>query len=76
MIFQGSAGSFLQELGAKLANEFAKPLYDSYITKAFKIDNNNPLPNFLKKMVCLFAPEAEMKEIGDKISVPLLLELL
>lgn len=57
MLFQGSAGSFLQELGTKLAHEFAKPLYDAYITKAFRIDRANPLPSFLKKMVDLFAPE-------------------
>jgi hypothetical protein len=37
---------------------------------------NNPLPVYLKRIVALYASETEMKEVGERISMPLLLSLL
>jgi hypothetical protein len=75
-VFQGSAAVFLRELGIKIAREYARPLYEVYLTREFVIDRENPLSMFLKKMVTTFVPQVEVPQIADRVNVGLLIELL
>jgi hypothetical protein len=54
VIFQRSNAHILLEVAKKLAKDCAQPLYESYLTKEFKVDRNSPLISFLKRYLITF----------------------
>lgn len=63
-------------MAIRLAKNCANPLYETYLTKNFKIDRNSALITFVKRYLVMFNLNVTMREIGDRISVPTLLNVL
>lgn len=76
VIFQKSNAQILLDVAKRLAKDEAQHLYETYLTKDFRVDRNSALVTFLKRYLVTFELTVRMKDLGDRIPVPILLDIL
>lgn len=76
IIFQRSNPGHLLAVGLKIARDCSSALYESYLTREFRLDRSSLLVGFLKRYVGLFAGGVVPAGLGERIAVPILLDLL
>ncbi len=66
----------LLEVAKRLAKNVAQQLYESYLTKQCSLDRRSPLSAFLKRYLITFQLSPQLPDLGERVPVPALLNLL